>query len=184
MSVGKGVTVLGPLLAALVASCALAPATPPEQKAVAPPAAAPAEVKVQPEVDKVPEAPAAKAPPAPEEGLAPAGPAEPIDEGEALIQRYSLPYDTVWQAVHRALASMHLSVSGDNKAEGFVLAERGRTVGAWGEKVIVFIETLEGGDISVKVISKPDPAVKGTQQDWGPLLLEGIRQELTTERCC
>ena len=98
--------------------------------------------------------------------------------GEGTSKTYSASFDVVWKAVSEALPSLGLTVTTDNKQEGYILAERKATGFTWGEKVAVFVTSVGSTETRVEVVSKRVLATNFTATDWEPKVLQRVEQVL------
>ncbi len=98
--------------------------------------------------------------------------------GQGVQRTYNADFETVWRAVPQALSSLGLSVAGDNKKEGYYLAQRGITAFSYGEHVAVFVESAGENQTKVEVVSKKAMATNIFAPDWAPEVLQRLNQML------
>lgn len=102
--------------------------------------------------------------------------------GTGLSRVYSTPFVTVWNTVPQALTSLGLTISSENREQGYVLAKRGVTGFSWGEKVAVFVNRIDDMKTKVEIVSKRALATNITAADWGPKVLVRLAELLAAHQ--
>jgi hypothetical protein len=63
--------------------------------------------------------------------------------------------DAVWSAIPPILTALQLPLAAENKSEGYILAQRGVSLGSYGENVAILMEQSTGGSkTKVEVVPK------------------------------
>lgn len=97
--------------------------------------------------------------------------------GESRV--YDAPADAIWSALPGVLKAVGLEHVGDNRAEGYVLAQRGITPFSYGENVAIFVEALpKSGRTRVEVVSKKSMETNIFAPNWSRDILDGLAQRL------
>ena len=65
-------------------------------------------------------------------------------KGSGVSRIYEAPAEIVWKTMPAVLAEVGLQLVGDNRTEGYILAQRGITAFSYGENVAIFIESVGG----------------------------------------
>lgn len=65
-------------------------------------------------------------------------------KGSGVSRTYAAPHEVVWKTIPSVLTELGLPLVGENKQEGYILAQRGITAFSYGENVAIFVEP-EGG---------------------------------------
>ena len=65
-------------------------------------------------------------------------------KGTGQSREYSAPIDVVWKTLPTVLAELSLPLVGENRQEGYMLAQRGVTAFSYGENVAIFVESVNG----------------------------------------
>jgi uncharacterized protein YceK len=100
-------------------------------------------------------------------------------KGTGPAREYSASVDEVWKAMPTVLAELSLPLVGDNKAEGYILAQRGMTVFSNGENVAIFVESVNGVTRTrVEVVSKKSMALNVFAPDWSKEILDKLGERL------
>lgn len=100
-------------------------------------------------------------------------------KGTGLARDYSASVDEVWKAMPAVLAELSLPMVGDNKTEGYILAQRGITAFSYGENVAIFVESVNGVTRTrVEVVSKRAMATNVFAPDWGKEILDKLGDKL------
>lgn len=88
-------------------------------------------------------------------------------KGSGVVKEYPASMDAVWGAMPGVLTELKLPLAGENKAEGYILAQRGVSLGSYGENVAIFMEKSTGGSkTKVEVVSKKAMATNFLAPDW------------------
>ena len=100
-------------------------------------------------------------------------------KGTGPAREYSASVDEVWKAMPTVLAELSLPLVGDNRAEGYILAQRGITVFSNGENVAIFVESVNGVTRTrVEVVSKKSMALNVFAPDWSKEILDKLGEWL------
>lgn len=100
-------------------------------------------------------------------------------KGTGSSREYSASVDEVWKAMPIVLSELSLPLVGDNKAEGYILAQRGVTVFSYGENVAIFVESVNGVTRTrVEVVSKKSMATNVFAPDWSKEILDKFGEKL------
>ena len=79
----------------------------------------------------------------------------------------------------KVLADLSLPMVGDNKTEGYILAQRGITAFSYGENVAIFVESVNGVTRTrVEVVSKKSMATNVFAPDWSKEILDKLGEKL------
>lgn len=104
-------------------------------------------------------------------------------KGTGLSREYSASVDEVWKAMPSVLAELSLPLVGDNKAEGYILAQRGVTGFSYGENVAIFVESVNGvTQTRVEVVSKKTMATNIFAPDWSKEILDKLSEKLKMKK--
>jgi uncharacterized protein YceK len=88
-------------------------------------------------------------------------------KGSGMVKEYAATRDDVWGALPPILTELKLPLAGENKAEGYMLAQRGVSALSYGENVAIFVDTSTGGSkTKVEVVSKKALATNFLAPDW------------------
>ena len=96
--------------------------------------------------------------------------------GETRI--YDVPASAVWNALPAVIKEAGLDFVGDNRGEGYVLAQRGISLMSYGEHVAIFVDPLQGSRTRVEVVSKKAMATNLLAPNWEGEILERLGQKL------
>jgi hypothetical protein len=99
-------------------------------------------------------------------------------KGTGMSKTFNADSETVWKTLPGVANSIGLSVVADNKAEGYMLAQRGITLMSYGENVAIFVESVGRNRTKVEVVSKRAMATNIFAPDWAPELLEKLEVAL------
>jgi hypothetical protein len=97
------------------------------------------------------------------------------DKGKGVSKTYDASFDDVWAAIPQVLKEVNLPLAGENKAEGYVLAQRGMTFFSAGENVAIFVERV--GNVvrtRVEVVSKKAVATNIFAPSWDKDIFEKL----------
>jgi len=99
------------------------------------------------------------------------------ETGEARI--YDVPADAVWTALPGVLKEAGLDFVGDNRQEGYALAQRGISLLSYGEHVAIFVQEMRPGPKTrVEVVSKKAMATNVLAPNWEGEILDKLGQKL------
>jgi hypothetical protein len=97
--------------------------------------------------------------------------------GESRV--YETPPAAVWDVLPRVLKELGLDHVGDNRHEGYLLAQRGISLFSYGENVAIFVDQLpRSGRTRVEVVSKKAMETNIFAPNWATDILNGIAQRL------
>lgn len=101
------------------------------------------------------------------------------EKGTGLSREYSAPIDVVWKTIPTVLAELSLPLVGENRQEGYILAQRGITPFSYGENVAIFVESVNGvTKTRVEVVSKKAMATNIFAPSWGKDILDKLGEKL------
>jgi hypothetical protein len=96
-------------------------------------------------------------------------------KGTGMAREYPASLDKVWGTIPSVLIELQLPLVGENKQEGYILAQRGVTLGSYGENVAIFVEqSTGGGKTKVEVVSKKAMATNIFAPDWAKSILDKL----------
>ena len=102
-----------------------------------------------------------------------------LAKGTGLAREYSASIDEVWKVMPAVLSELSLPLVGDNRAEGYILAQRGITAFSYGENVAIFVESVNGVTRTrVEVVSKKAMATNVFAPDWSKEILDKLDEKL------
>lgn len=87
-------------------------------------------------------------------------------EGEGVKKTYPVSYEKTWNACNTALVKLKLEIASENREKGYILAQRGMTLGSYGENVAVFVRKKTENETNVEVVSKKSMATNIFAPDW------------------
>jgi len=87
-------------------------------------------------------------------------------EGQGVVKIYPASSDRTWDAALSTLKKLNLDVATENKATGYILAQRGLTLLSYGENVAIFVKKKSEGTSEVEVVSKRVLAPNIFAPDW------------------
>lgn len=86
--------------------------------------------------------------------------------GTGETSTYDVPAEDIWRAMPDVLSAVGLDYVGDNRTEGYVLAQRAMTALSYGENVAIFIESVATGRTKIEIVSKKAVATNIFAPDW------------------
>ena len=95
-------------------------------------------------------------------------------KGTGPYRVYDVPADKVWSAMPDVIRNVGLSYVGENRQEGYVLAQRGITLWSYGENVSIFITSLEAQKIRVEIVSKKSLETNIFAPNWADKLFKAL----------
>ncbi len=102
-------------------------------------------------------------------------------KGSGVAREYSAPVDVVWNAMPQVLTDLGLDLAGENKEEGYILAQRSMTLFSYGENVAIFIKSIGDATMTrVEVVSKRAVATNVFAPSWEKEILEKLGEKLKT----
>ena len=100
-------------------------------------------------------------------------------KGTGVSREYQASVDAVWKVMPAVLSELSLPLVGENKQEGYILAQRGITAFSYGENVAIFVESVNGvTKTRVEVVSKKAMATNVFAPDWGKEILDKLGEKL------
>jgi len=99
-------------------------------------------------------------------------------KGQGTSHIYVASFDAVWNAIPKAVNEMDLNVVGENKQEGYILAEKGWTGFSFGERVAVFVNKIDDNHIRVEVVSKKVMATNVLAYNWEQPIQDKLKEIL------
>jgi hypothetical protein len=100
-------------------------------------------------------------------------------KGSGVSRIYEAPTETVWKTMPTVLSEVGLQMVGDNKSEGYILAQRGITAFSYGENVAIFIESVGGiTKTRVEAVSKKAMATNIFAPSWEKDILDKLDEKL------
>lgn len=95
-------------------------------------------------------------------------------EGEGVKRVYPASFESTWNASNTALVKLKLEIASENRDKGYILAQRGMTLGSYGENVAVFVRKKTDAETQVEVVSKKTMATNIFAPDWTEDVLNEI----------
>jgi len=96
-------------------------------------------------------------------------------EGTGPSRIYEASPGTVWAALPDIVRSVGLDYVGDNREEGYVLAQHAISALSWGEDVAIFVQPAQRpGSTRVEVDSKRALATNITATNWELVILDAL----------
>ena len=102
-------------------------------------------------------------------------------KGTGSVRTFDSSFEEVWNIVPGALTDLGLSIAGENKSDGYILAQRGMTALSYGENVAIFVEKVDEQSTSVEVVSKKTMSTAVFAPDWEPKVLDKIGELLGSQ---
>lgn len=75
-------------------------------------------------------------------------------KGQGHSRVYNFPYQTIWNAVPKAMESLKLSVAIADEKEGKILTDTPMTLWSYGEAIVVFVTRIDDARTNVEVVSR------------------------------
>ncbi len=94
--------------------------------------------------------------------------------GTGAKQAYQRAFDATWEAALCSVRAAGLGVTSENKADSYILAERGMTALSYDEYVAVFLRAVSARETEVEVVSKRTVEPNAFARDWTGEILVGI----------
>ena len=95
-------------------------------------------------------------------------------KGTGPFKVYNAPAETIWNAMPEIIKEAGLDYVAENRAEGYVLAQRGITVFSYGENVAIFIKALENDKTRVEIVSKKSMATNVLAPNWSKKIFKSL----------
>ncbi len=102
-------------------------------------------------------------------------------KGQGTARIYNAPFENVWKIAPIALNDLGLSVAGQNKEDGYILAVKGMTMFSYGENVGVFIDVVNDEQTKVEAVSKKTMATNLFAWNWEKPILDKLSEMLPSE---
>ena len=93
-------------------------------------------------------------------------------KGSGSSKIYNVLIDRIWNAMPEIIKSVGLEYAGDNRQEGYILAQRGITAFSYGEEVAIFMTPVDKNKTRVEIVSKRALATNIFAPDWSSRLFE------------
>ncbi len=101
------------------------------------------------------------------------------NSGQGQSRTYSASIQTVWDALPAALKNVGLQTVEANRDQNYLLAERGSPRFDDGEKVMVFLQSMEGSQTQVKVSTRLHWSSNVLAEEWSSALLNRLDKTLS-----
>ena len=95
-------------------------------------------------------------------------------KGTGAFKVYDVAVDKVWNAMPDVIKNVGLAYVGENRQEGYVLAQRSITAFSWGEDVAIFIKSLDNQKTRVEIVSKKAMATNIFAPNWATKLFKEL----------
>jgi hypothetical protein len=89
---------------------------------------------------------------------------------------YNVSSDQIWDVMQTVISEVGLDYAGENRKEGYVLAQRSISAFSYGENVAIFIEPQGKDKTRVEVVSKKAMATNIFAPDWSGPIFEKLDQ--------
>ncbi len=101
-------------------------------------------------------------------------------QGTGPTRTYETDSDRVWQVMPDVVRGLSLTYAGDNRQEGYVLAQHGVSMFSYGEEVAIFIAPVPGPPprTRVEVVTKRRMSTNVFAPDWGGRILDRLSERL------
>lgn len=100
-------------------------------------------------------------------------------KGQGTSKVYNAPIDKAWATVKQTLVELELPMAGENKEEGYILAQRGMSIGSSGENVAIFLEkSTEPNKTKIEVVSIKAMAGQIFAANWEPKIIEKLDEKI------
>jgi hypothetical protein len=90
-------------------------------------------------------------------------------KGQGLAYVYEGTFDTVWNTIPKAIQALGSGgpvIVGDNKQEGYILAQGSMSAVSYGENVAIFVEKVDDNKTRVEIVSKRALATNIVAANW------------------
>jgi len=98
--------------------------------------------------------------------------------GHGHTRVYNLPYQTVWEAVPKAMQSLKLSVAVADEKEGKILTDTPLTLWSYGEAIAVFVTRVDDSHTNVEVVSRKKMGTNIFAFSYQDRILDALDKEL------
>lgn len=100
-------------------------------------------------------------------------------KGQGTAKIYNSNMDKTWSTVIQVLSEIELPMAGENKQEGYILAQNGMSIGSSGENVAIFLDkTNDPNKTKVEVVSKKAMATQIFATNWEPKIIEKLDEKI------
>ena len=100
-------------------------------------------------------------------------------KGQGTFKIYNAPIDKAWITVKTVLTELELPMAGENKEEGYILAQNGMSIGSSGENVAIFLEKAkEANKTRIEVVSKKAMSTQIFATNWEPKIIEKLDEKI------
>lgn len=97
-----------------------------------------------------------------------------LAKGTGQKRVYNASFDKTWDATLCSINGLGLPLAGENKAEGYIMAQRGITAFSYGENVAIFLYKTKPSMTEVEVVSKKAMQTNVFAPNWAPKVLDGV----------
>lgn len=99
-------------------------------------------------------------------------------KGHGHFRVYNFPYQTVWDAVPKAMESLKLSVAVADEKEGKILTDTPLTLWSYGEAIAVFVTRIDDSRTNVEVVSRKKMGTNIFAFSYQDRILDALDREL------
>ena len=99
-------------------------------------------------------------------------------KGSGTSRIYNASFDTVWETIPKAVHALGPKIVGENKQEGYILAEKEITAFSYGEKIAIFVDKIDDSRTKVEVVSKKAMATNILAWNWEKPILDKLSEML------
>jgi uncharacterized lipoprotein len=103
-------------------------------------------------------------------------------KGFGIPRVYDASFDTVWDAIPKAMSRWGLDVLDENEQERYILAVKGATLFSFGENVAVFVDKVDDKRTRVEVVSKKAMEINLLARNWEEPILEELSRMLGSNK--
>ena len=100
-------------------------------------------------------------------------------KGQGTSKIYNASFEKSWATVLEILKEIELPMAGENKEQGYILAQNGISIGSSGENVAIFLEkTNEAQKTKIEIVSKKAMATQVFATNWEPKIIEKLDEKI------
>ena len=100
-------------------------------------------------------------------------------KGQGTSKIYNLSIDKSWTLIKTILQEIELPMAGENKEEGYILAQKGPSLGSAGENVAIFLEKVKDQNKTrIEVVSKKTVSTQIFATNWEPIIIEKLDEKI------
>ncbi len=99
-------------------------------------------------------------------------------KGHGHTRIYNFPYQTVWEAVPKAMKSLSLAVAFSDEKEGKILTDTPLTLWSYGEAIAVFVTRIDDSHTHVEVVSRKKLGTNIFAFSYQDRILDALNKEL------